>query len=392
MKSTRRLRKVAASPRSGGRIATRAQSTPRLVRPSRQAPTRIERIGSQIRLDELAPEWERLADGHGLPFLRHAWFAAWWAAFGRGRLQVYVLWDGDELAAVFPLQVRGHRLRPLANEHTPFVGPLGRSPQALAVLMQSILDEWGSLSLAPVFRDVPATGQLLDTLGRGSRWAYVEEKGGSPVVRTSGSLAEYMAQLSGNARRDFRRLRRLLAGVPDVEIAALVEPEDLERELSDGFAIEGSHWKTRRGTAILDSAATTTFYRDVAARFAALGKLRLSRLSFGDRPAAFNLNLLDGGRVWGLKGGYDPAYARFAPGMLLLLAEIERCFELGLDALELLGSEDPWKRKFTRAAHPVVQVHAYSFGTLPLFTYGYRRLVRPRLRAVYRRLPRSAHR
>src|SRR6185369_5086932 len=96
--------------------------------------------------------------------------------------------------------------------------------------------------------------------------------------------------------------------------------------------------KGASGTAIISDPRTETFYREVASSFAERDELRLSRVVLDGHWAAFDLCLL--------KTGYDERFRRLAPGLVMRLSIIERCFELGLEAHELLGDDTEWKRKF----------------------------------------------
>ena len=163
-------------------------------------------------------------------------------------------------------------------------------------------------------------------------------------------------------------------------------PADLERELERGLRVEASGWKGRSGTAILSRHDTTTFYREVARAFHARGELRLSSILLDGQAVAFDLSLLYGSRLHLLKTGYDERFRRLAPGLVLRLSVIERCFELGLSAHELLGDDAEWKRKFSNRDRSHNGFRAYAHRPVALSRYGYRRFARPVLKEVRQRL------
>jgi len=119
-------------------------------------------------------------------------------------------------------------------------------------------------------------------------------------------------------------------------------------------------------------------------------RLRTSSIRLDGRVAAFDLCLLDDGRVYGVRFGYDERFRRVGPGLVLQHSEIERCCELGLDAFELGGDDDQYKRRFATEKRPHYSLRAYTRRPLSLARYGYRRGVRPTLRRVYRALPERA--
>jgi len=275
---------------------------------------------------------------------------------------------------------------------TPRGSSRSRNDEALGIVVEAALAASPSLAVPALPRGHRAEAVIEEASRSRRRLTLVQPAHSSPYVDTRADVESYWARMSGNARRDFRRCRRLLQGVPDVAQRVLENPRDLRSELARGFAIEGSGWKSERGTAILDAPETTAFYEALGEAFAALGKLKLSELSIGGEPVAFNFNIVDHGRVWGLKGGNDVAYSKYAPGMLLILAEIERCFELGLQSHELLGDESGWKRKFTREVRPHVDVRSYALRPAPLVEYAWRRSVRPGALRAYCRAAIAASR
>lgn len=350
---------------------------------------RAEWVVDADRFAELEPAWEKLAEPQRSPFLRHAWLSAWWKAFGgTRRLRVCTLWDNGELAGALPLyQARGH-LAPTTNAHSNAFEPLARDERSLSELIRTVLAASPQLRLDLVPEDSPLFDPLVQVFTANKHLLLRVPGPASPTVDTTGSLDAYWQGRSKNARKDFRRRRKRLAGLPAVEQRILVEPENLDSELMRGLAVEGSGWKSRRGTAILDAPETTHFYREVATRFAELDKLRFSTISIDGDVAAFAFNLLDHGKIWCLKSGYSPVFAPFSPGKLLMLAQIERCFELDLSSFEFLGWADPWKSMFTQETRRHWTIGAYEKRPLPLVDYGLQRFVRPRARRGYRWLKR----
>lgn len=275
----------------------------------------------------------------------------------------------------------------MRNAHTPTYMPFARDEAALRTVAEAVLAESrGYLIQSRIPAGTPVAEILADASRRAGRITFTEPGIVSPFVRIEGEPAAYVAGLTRKTRQDIGRCRRRLEAAGGATFAAIAEPSDVDAELTRGFAVEGSGWKSQRRTAILDSPETETFYRSVGRRFAALGKLGLSTLESDGRLIAFSMNLVDHGRAWGLKGGYDPAFARYSPGILLTMAEIERCFDLGLEALELLGDEAHWKRKFARDERRHVIVHSYERRPGPFARYLYRRFVRPPARRLGRRI------
>jgi CelD/BcsL family acetyltransferase involved in cellulose biosynthesis len=165
-------------------------------------------------------------------------------------------------------------------------------------------------------------------------------------------------------RKEGARLRRRLAEVGDVAFEYTDGGDRLHEKLSEGFGIEGSGWKSERGTAIASSPATDAFYRAVAEWAAERGWLRLAFLRVDGCAVAFDLCLEVGDAVYALKGGFDPALRRFGPGMLLVRETLIHACERGLRRYEFLGADDPYKLDWTDKTHDRVRLLVYP-PTLP---------------------------
>jgi CelD/BcsL family acetyltransferase involved in cellulose biosynthesis len=351
---------------------------------------RIEWITRPERLGAIAREWDRLAAGPFEPFLRAAWFESWWGAFGDGRrLRSCALWRGDVLAAVLPLYERSRgRLESLVNYHSPVFRPLAADRRALESALAAVFDASSELTVSGVPATDPSVAALGELATARRRVVLAEEWQSSPITDTSGDFAAYRERMK-RGWREIERRRRKLEREHQVSFEVVTPPHDLEKELQRGFEVEASGWKGKAGTAIASEAATADFYHSLARDLHARGELRLSYLVADGRFLAFDFALVQNGRYYLLKTGYDEAFRSLAPGLVLRLSVVQRCFELGLQAHEFLGADMPWKRLFSTGIRRHDVVRAYGRRPRPLLRFAYRRAVRPVLRSTYHRATRT---
>jgi CelD/BcsL family acetyltransferase involved in cellulose biosynthesis len=345
----------------------------------------IEWVTDAARLAELEAPWDALAAGDPMPFAAHRWFRAWLTGFGDGcRLRTCLLWRDGTLVGAFPMWRRGRRLEAMASTlHTPVFRPLVRDEAARDMLLGQAVAaaNGGELSIECVVADDPVLPALEEAARRRGRLVLVEAQHTSPIVETTGEFEDYRQAMKGRWR-ELERRRRKMHREHAVRYTLLEAPEDLDAALARGFAVESSGWKGAAGTAIYSSPDTLTFYREVARGYHRAGELSLSELWLDGRPVAFDLSLLHGRRLYLLKTGFDESVRTLAPGLALRRAVIERCFERGLDALELLGDDMPWKRLFATAERRHVRFDSYGPRPVPLARYAARR-TEPALRRVY---------
>jgi len=165
----------------------------------------------------------------------------------------------------------------------------------------------------------------------------------------------------------------------------------LDRLLAQGFALEASGWKAKRGTAIRSSVETLQFYESISRWAADRGMLRLAFLRAGEATIAFDLCLEHNSVHYLVKTGFDPGYRKFAPGTLMREQMINRAFDLDLTTYEFLGNNDSWKQQWTNDVRErlLIQIFAPSApGLVDWAAYAYARPLAKRvINAVRTRMP-----
>jgi CelD/BcsL family acetyltransferase involved in cellulose biosynthesis len=345
-------------------------------------------VESHASIDALAPEWDALAARLGAqPFLRPGWIEAWIGAFPSPGFHVLATRRSDgELTGVLPLiGGRGRVLASPANSHTPIGGALVDGEDAARAITDAALRE------RPARLDfryaAPQDPVAVELKTRRPTIARVISE--QPYVDTSGSFEEYLAGLDRKHRKESGRLRRKLASEGDLTFEFADGAENLDALLDEGFAIEGSGWKTEAGTAINSYPDAQRFYTDVARWAAGRGWLRLAFLRLDGRALAFDYCLEVGRSFYALKGGYDPEYRRLGPGVVLTHESLARAFEdPDLDTYEFLGMADSYKLQWTSATRERLRVQAFSRSPLGLAQYAAWQHGRPLAKRVQARLGR----
>lgn len=348
----------------------------------------VEWITDEGAFAALADEWDALLPADSTPFDLHCWYLSWWRAFGGSwKLAICTVRREGELVAAFPLGRDGRRFVALANPHSSVFRPLARDDDAMKELAVAAI---GGQSVASSLTGFPKHDPCLASLHDGARGAganlLVEPAHSSPIVATDGDFDAWRKQSKSRWGAPLERFRRKMGRDYEAELEIVVAPSDLEAELDDGFRVEASGWKGRAGTAIVSTPETEAFYRELGRELDRRDALRLSRIVLDERAVAFDFCVLHRNRLYLLKTGFDEDFRRLAPGLVMRLSVVERCFEQGLDAHELLGSESEWKNKFATTKRDHVTLRVYPHRPVSVARYGYRAALRPLLKRVYRRL------
>ena len=314
-------------------------------------------------LDAIAPieaEWDALVDRtHLSPFVRPGWIEAWWSAWGTGRLELLTLRRAGQLCGIVPLSRGRHSLHSTTNEHTPDFGLIAEDSDAARGLATALLGRRERLINLSHLDGENGDGETLRAASTETgRLLLVTTLARAPFVPLDDTLEHYERRLARKALHNLRRQRRRLEEKGTVTLDIVQGDDRLAEALDEGFGIESSGWKAKRGTAIVSDPRARAFYTAVARWAVARGTLRLCFLRLDGHPLAFQYGLEEAGAYYFIKGGFDPAYAEFSPGQVLMHAMIEHYTRAGLTRIELLGTEERWKSVWARASHERVLVHA----------------------------------
>jgi CelD/BcsL family acetyltransferase involved in cellulose biosynthesis len=125
--------------------------------------------------------------------------------------------------------------------------------------------------------------------------------------------------IGAKKRKELRRQRKRLADAGTLVSDTVTAPAAVAAALGDFLALEAAGWKGRAGTAARADARIRAFMEEAVVGLAGAGKARVSRLMAGGRPIAALVTLQSGATAWCWKIAYDETFARFSPGMQLLL-------------------------------------------------------------------------
>lgn len=352
--------------------------------------TTLEVVSNFSRLAAIEAEWNALADGYPTPLLRHDWFLACAHAFCRDcELSVFVARDAGRARAIAPLVVDRSgsvpRLTYLGHQATEPEAFLSDSPDSLAALCTVIL----RTGLPIVLKRLGANSDEMRLLGgwrcaRGilmprphsTRTAFV------PLETTPEALE---AKMSRHVRQPRRAMQK--AGGAVVFEAVAPDEASLAANLESLFRVEAAGWKSRSGTAILQSEAMLRFYTEYGRSAARAGRLRLFFLKVGEATVAAQLHVEFAKRLWCLKIGHGEAWSRFSAGRVMTHDILRYGCERGLEGLEFLGVAEEWQRRW-----PIVLRQHSTLRYYPLSVRGGLAFAADSLRFVGRRANGKARR
>ncbi len=343
--------------------------------PSLNVEIRVETISGYQEFLGLETVWNDVAEAAGLdhPFLEHAWIRTWWECFGaESALHILVVKADDQPIAIAPLMltpirmwgIKVRRLGFFYNVHVPRADILiARCPQEAYRAIWRHLSRncsWDLLQLC----QLPEGSETLNAIPRLAAGDHCPtgawQSCSSPHLPLRTPWGQYFGGLSSKHRGNLRNRFKRLKGLGPVESEAITSDEKLGDALEEGLRLEAAGWKGKSYTAISCDPDTCRFYSMLARRAAERGWILLNFLYAGSKRIAFEYCLAYKKRMYRLKSGYDPSYARYSPSNLLSCVVLRNAFEQGITRYDFLGGSDDWKLKWTRQTRPHYWLFVFS--------------------------------
>jgi CelD/BcsL family acetyltransferase involved in cellulose biosynthesis len=282
--------------------------------------------------------WDALADAALEP---NPFYESWMLlpalqAFGSGVTVALVfssLRGGvPTLCGVFPVERRSRYrgipvpvIRLWEHEHCSLGTPLVRVDVArgclLAFLLWAASDPMGAalVEYPHLVADGPFHQVLLECLAERDCPVFVSDSFARAFLRTSSG-----GDLSGHRRRAMKRKERRLTDLGAVDYRSLEAGGNIDQWVDDFLRCEGGGWKGERGTAMACSDRNRAFFRTVATAAFQRGRLLTLALRLDGVPISIRCSFLASDGAYAFKTAYDEAYARFSPGVLLMVETMRR--------------------------------------------------------------------
>jgi CelD/BcsL family acetyltransferase involved in cellulose biosynthesis len=339
-------------------------------------PYTTEIISNLEDLTPLAADWDLLAARFHTPLLRFDWFHAAALSFcPPGELAIFVLRSHGELAAIATLVINPKYGFPryellgasLLREPSGF---LYRDQASLSALIERITRLGTPVCLDGLSADAEEAVLLKEARGYHPRYSAVGSFA-SPWIPTRACWEQYYASISASWRSSLRRSEKRAKELGAVAYEMIApDPGTVDALMHEVFEVESAGWKSRIGTAMQANERLGAFFSAYARRSAAAGKLRIAFLRINGKAVAVQLLVEDASRLWVFKIGYDELYARCSPGILLMHHVIHQSFERGVEAVELLGTNQKWLDIWPNELHHYQDFFLHRFAPSAIITHG----------------------
>lgn len=314
-------------------------------------------VETESDIEDLRPEWDRLAVEASQPLCAPGWMLAWWrhgCAEGAG-LRAIAVRDGDRLLGVAPLwAARPGAARSdyqmLAARLAPPAGPLAAPGREREVAEQTIDAIAGGSPRPATIRfwsrhDPAAIGdRLAEAAARRGFWVHRRAPVPLPIADLGcGDFERWFGARGTKFRKESRRRRRRLEDT-GARIRLVDGVDEIGPALDAFVELHDARWRDRGGSNALIPGLRGMLAEATDALLPS-GRLRIFTLEIEGRAIAVNILLAAGEEVSGWSSGFDVDWYRYSPSIQLALAAIGDAIERGEGRLCLGPGETDYKRR-----------------------------------------------
>jgi CelD/BcsL family acetyltransferase involved in cellulose biosynthesis len=178
-----------------------------------------------------------------------------------------------------------------------------------------------------LMRGIPSDSPFFDTLKSQSHHFQVVESWQRAVLNPKGKFEDWMqTNFDQKRRKEFKRLRSRLSELGELSIHVLGGKDNPTPFVDDFLTIEAAGWKGRNGTAIDSDPNLSKSLHEAALGLHQNGKLRFWSLKLNGKAIASLFAIVEGRHAWLGKIAYDESYAKYSPGVMIILDCTESFF------------------------------------------------------------------
>jgi hypothetical protein len=216
---------------------------------------------------------------------------------------------------------------------------------------------WDAVDLRRLRCDDAAADALAGAFGRreiAHGWTLnVEREDVCPVATlpAGAGIDDYLATLGKKERHEIRRKVRRAEAVGEVVLTDAADPLS---ELPEFIDLHQRRWGARGLFPDTPGGAQSRlFVRRLFELFGPRGPLRLAFLSVGGRRIAAGITIETPREILYYNAGVDPDARELSPGVLLVERYVRRALEQGIERLDFLRGDEPYKYEWGATDEPI---------------------------------------
>jgi len=286
------------------------------------------------------------------------WLFTWWKHFGAGRhLLLIAAYEDSVPIGLAPLYIGNgtteprdlHFLGQGLSDYADFIAPRER-PEILEELVAAVFQHrrlWDGIDLEEIPTQSPNKALLdraIETSGVAAAWQTTVR---CPYLPIEGSWEAFYATMGKGFRHEVRnKLNRCRGKGLDLQYVDRREVDSVFVDEVVGLSDERQATDGHRSPFL--NHPDQEFLREVLSLMGQRNQLRVGELRSGNALVAFMLAYHWQGVVSMWNTQYDPVYAAYSLGRIVLVWLAEQSFREGCHELDFMRGEEPYKFEWTK--------------------------------------------
>lgn len=328
-------------------------------------------------LDELATyaeEWDRICGN--VPFRSWDWASTWWQYYGQhwyASRELFVLGVFDsrgnlvglapwyvERSVAFGRVVRFLGSGEVCSDYLDILAQAGLENEVAAVLADWLAAELSNYADLVELKAVDARGstavKLMDFLGRAACTTHRRSGISFWQIDLPPSVDEYIAKLSRNGRKQFRRIERRMVDSGRAVLRTAQTIGELEEFMEILIDLHKRRFFVNGRQTSSNTDRFWNFHRDLAQRMLLAGQVRLHILDIDGIPAAAEYHFSGGGTPYAYQAGIDPDRLGMSPGNVVMVTLVHWAIAQGYRTFNLMRGDEPYKAHWRAKPHKSLEI------------------------------------
>jgi CelD/BcsL family acetyltransferase involved in cellulose biosynthesis len=226
--------------------------------------------------------------------------------------------------------------------------------------------QWDYIEFADTEQDSPALAQLFGCLvGHG----LIPDRQTAcicPCIALPSSFDDYLMGLSKTWRRSFRRAWKNLTQAGQTRFIVLKNATEIAESYPGAVRLHRARFEQKHEKSTFLSPVKQAFHAGIQARMAPYEWVRLYVLSVDRKPVAFYYGFAVGRNFQALQCGFDPTYAKFSVGLLMVGLAIEESIRCGHQIFDFGRGEQPFKLHWSDHLRETITIRLFDSRSLSL--------------------------
>lgn len=344
----------------------------------------VQKAVAENAFRSIRDEWRQLAAASGVsPFLSWEWQSTWNNSFGSdGEPFILKTYRGNELIGIFPLRQQKKRLLGMRLKRLGFIGEetggadyldlIAKPEDRLQVLSSNLafLKENGHIDLLCLdnMASVSQTAQFLRALSKTDEALRYRESQSSVCPKIDLSLGWPSILKQGKRSSNFKRRLKQIEKMPNFQFRSVTAPDEMGPAFERFLVLHEKRWLSDGGSELSGHPKLIAFQRDVVREMVDTGLLRFDELWIEGECRASVYGFDDGQTFYYYNAGYDPEWARFSVGLVLIGLSIRHAVERGNKVYDFLRGEETYKFDWANQTEELVSA-TLARKTLPVIAH-----------------------